>query len=135
MSRDADAERREVAARLRAAREFLGLTQGEVATALGIPRTSVNALELGKRNVSGVELRRFASLYRRPVEWLLGVDSPPPATDALYRATAKLSPDDKEQVLRFAEFLASAGTPPRRRRTTAEPDEFADPVIDPGPPS
>ena len=130
---ETEQERREVAARLREARELLGLTQGDAATALGIPRTSINALEAGKRNVTGVELRRFARLYRRPVEWLLGVDSPPPATDALYRATEKLSAEDKDQVLRFAEFLAAAGTPPRRKAAAPESEEFADPVIDPGP--
>jgi transcriptional regulator with XRE-family HTH domain len=128
-------ERREVATRLREARELLGLTQGDAAAALGIPRTSMNALEAGKRNVTGVELRRFAHLYRRPVEWLLGVDSPPPATDALYRATEKLSAEDKNQVLRFAEFLALAGRPPRRRAANTGNEEFADPFADPGPPA
>jgi len=125
-------ERREVASRLRQARELLGLTQADVAAALGVQRTSINAMEAGRRNVNGVELRRLARLYRRPVEWLLGVDSPPPAADALYRATQKLSEEDKEQVVRFAEFLAAAGTPPRRRPRATEPEEFTDPVIAPG---
>jgi len=125
-------ERREVASRLRQARELLGLTQADVAAALGVQRTSINAIEAGKRNVNGVELRRLARLYRRPVEWLLGVDSPPPAADALYRATQKLSEEDKEQVVRFAEFLGAAGTPPRRRPRATEPEEFTDPVIAPG---
>jgi transcriptional regulator with XRE-family HTH domain len=125
-------ERLEVATRLREARELLGLTQADVAAALGVQRTSIHAMEAGKRNVNGVELRRLARLYRRPVEWLLGVDSPPPAADALYRLTEKLSEADQQQVVRFAEFLAAAGTPPRRRARTAEPGQFADPVIDPG---
>lgn len=125
-------ERREVASRLRQARELLGLTQADVAVALGVQRTSVNAMEAGKRNVNGVELRRLGRLYRRPVEWLLGVDTPPPAADALYRAAEKLSEEDKEQVVRFAEFLAAAGTPPRRRPRAPEPEEFTEPVIAPG---
>lgn len=127
-------ERLEVATRLREAREFLGLTQADVAAALGVQRTSINAMEAGKRNVNGVELRRLARLYRRPVEWLLGVDSPPPAADALYRLTEKLSETDRQQVVRFAEFLAAAGGPPSRRARTSEPGQFADPVIDPGTP-
>ena len=45
----------------------------------------------------------------------------------------KLSAEDKDQVLRFAEFLAAAGTPPRRKAAAPESEEFADPVIDPGP--
>ena len=107
-----DNDQRVVAARIREAREFLGLTQEEVSGALQIPRTSVHAMETGKRRVSALELRRLARLYRRRVEWLLGEDAEPVAAadGALYRATRDLSEQDKEQVLRFAQFLAS-GTP------------------------
>src|SRR3712207_8170980 len=51
-----------VGGRLRAARETLGLTQVDVAGALGIQRTSVIAMEAGRRNVSALELRRLARL-------------------------------------------------------------------------
>ncbi len=53
-----DDELRVVAERLREARETIGFTQEEVSSALGIPRTSVHAMEAGKRNVSANELRR-----------------------------------------------------------------------------
>lgn len=116
-------EQRVVAARIREARESLGLTQGEVSGALQIPRTSVHAMETGKRGVSALELRRLARLYRRRVEWLLGEeDAPVAAADgALYRATRDLSEEDKEQVLRFAQFLA-AGTAPRSYRPGRDGD-------------
>jgi transcriptional regulator with XRE-family HTH domain len=105
-----------VASRIREARESLGLTQEEVSGALGIPRTSVHAMETGKRGVSALELRRLARLYRRSVEWLLGEEVEPPAAaaaadGALYRATRDLSEADKDQVLRFAEFLAAGAAP------------------------
>ena len=77
--------------------------------ALDIPRASVSALETGKRRVSSLELRRLARLYHRPVGWLLGEDVDLP--ESLLRATATLTAHDKEQVLRFAEFLAGAGRP------------------------
>lgn len=114
-----DNELRVVASRIREARESLGLTQEEVSGALGIPRTSVHAMEAGKRGVSALELRRLSRLYRRRVEWLLGEDDTPiaAADNALYRATKELSPEDKEQVLRFAEFLA-AGPGPHAHRMT-----------------
>jgi len=107
-----DNEQRVVAARIREARESLGLTQEEVSGALQIPRTSVHAMETGKRGVSALELRRLARLYRCRVEWLLGEEVEPVAAPdgALYRATRDLSEQDKAQVLRFAQFLA-AGTP------------------------
>ncbi|WP_209305262.1 helix-turn-helix transcriptional regulator [Blastococcus sp. CT_GayMR20] len=129
-------EQQAVGARLRAARETLGLTQEDVAGALGIQRTSVIAMEAGKRNVSALELRRLARLYRRSVAWILGEEEEsaqtPEEDRALYRATAELSPEDKAQVLRFAQFLAAANSAPgaagmrpraaRRRRTNTSED-------------
>ncbi len=101
-----------LARRLREAREYIGLLQEDVAAALDIPRASVSAIESGKRRVSSLELRRLGRLYRRPVAWLLGEEDAEVDMDApLYRATAALSTQDKEQVLRFAEFLAGAGRP------------------------
>lgn len=112
-----DIEQRELGARLREAREYVGLLQEDVARALAIPRASVSTLESGKRRVSSLELRRLARLYRRPVGWLLGEDLEIDPSAPLFRATATLSDNDREQVLRFAEFLAGAGRP---RVTNAE---------------
>ncbi len=110
-------QQREIGARLREARETLGITQEDAAAALGIPRTSIVALEKGTRAVAATELSRMAALYRRPAAWILGdEDAPPAATVALFRATQSLSDADKEQVLRFAQFLATAGPPPQTER-------------------
>ncbi len=124
---DGKSEQVEVGQRLRLARETLGLTQEDVASVLGIPRTSVIAMEAGRRNVTALELRRLARLYRRSVAWVLG-EEPEDAGQAnaedgaLYRATSGLSAEDREQVLRFAQFLAGAQSPSARglgRRRTA----------------
>jgi transcriptional regulator with XRE-family HTH domain len=114
-------ERQVFGRNLRSARETLGFTQDDVAGALGIPRTSVIAMEAGRRNVTALELRQLSRLYRRNVQWFLGEEDDTVAVDsALYRATSALSDADKQQVLRFAQFLASAGPPriPRDRRAT-----------------
>ena len=100
-------EHRVVGARLRDARLSMGLTQADVAEALGLSRPTLAAVEKGARKITGLELRRLARLYQRDVAWLLGEDSDVAAGSALRRATAKLSDADKEQVLRFAEFLAA----------------------------
>jgi transcriptional regulator with XRE-family HTH domain len=108
-------------ARLRRAREFLGLSQESVAEALGVPRASISAMESGRRKVSSLELRDLARLYRRPLEWFYDSGAEPIAEDetvsALFRATKGLTQEDKEQVLRFAEFLKGAGQAPARRRS------------------
>jgi transcriptional regulator with XRE-family HTH domain len=115
-------EQAALGARLKESREYIGLLQEDVATALGIPRTSVHALEAGKRKVTGLELRRLARLYRRPVGWLLGEeDVDLNDAEPLFRAAAALSESDREQVLRFAEFLAAAGKPGAAGRRAARP--------------
>lgn len=100
--------------RVRIARETLGLTQEETASALGMKRTSVTQMEHGKRKITATELIKLSQLFRRNVEWLLG-DEPDESveTTALYRATKSLSQHDKDQVLRFAQFLAAAGPAPK----------------------
>lgn len=101
--------------KLKEAREFLGLSQEAVSTALGIPRPTISALESGKRKVTGVELRRFASLYRRDLAYFFRIEPEPEdgIVAALFRATKDLGDQDRQQVLRFAEFLKHAGVAPK----------------------
>lgn len=108
-SSDQPNEHRVVGARLRDARLAMGLTQADVADALGLSRPTLAAVEKGSRKITGLELRRLARLYQRDVAWLLGEEESEATTagSALRRATAPLSEGDKEQVLRFAEFLAA----------------------------
>jgi transcriptional regulator with XRE-family HTH domain len=105
----------DLGARLRSSREFLGLSQEEVAEHMGLSRPAISNVEAGKRKVSTQELRRFAELYRRPYEYFLGEAqelTDDETSGALFRATKELSEGDKEQVLRFAEFLRNAGSAP-----------------------
>jgi transcriptional regulator with XRE-family HTH domain len=121
-------EHRVVGARLRDARLAMGLTQADVADALGLSRPTLAAVEKGTRKITGLELRRLARLYQRDVAWLLGEESEASAGSALHRATANLTEADKEQVLRFAEFLAAQqrsedGTSTRPRPRPRAPEE------------
>jgi transcriptional regulator with XRE-family HTH domain len=108
-------------ARLRQAREFLGISQEAVAEVLGVPRASVSAMESGRRKVSSLELRDLSRLYKRPLDWFYDTESDPIPEDetvtALFRATKNLNQEDKEQVLRFAEFLRGSGQAPAKRRS------------------
>jgi transcriptional regulator with XRE-family HTH domain len=96
-----------LATRLREGRTTLGLTQQDVADVVGISRPAVAEVEACHRRVSALELKRMARLYRRSVAWLLGeVDDEPP-DEGLVHAMRHLSPADRNQVLRFAAFLAT----------------------------
>jgi transcriptional regulator with XRE-family HTH domain len=101
--------------RLRRSREYLGLSQGEVAAYLNVSRPAITNIEAGKRKVSTFELARLARLYRQPYEFFLG-EAPEVTEDettvALFRAARELGDRDKEQLLRFAQFLRNAGPAP-----------------------
>jgi Zn-dependent peptidase ImmA (M78 family)/transcriptional regulator with XRE-family HTH domain len=58
---------KELASRIRDAREAAGLSQEEVATHLDLSRSSVAQMELGNRAVSSLELDRLARLYGRDI--------------------------------------------------------------------
>jgi transcriptional regulator with XRE-family HTH domain len=110
--------------RLRESREYLGLSQEFVAEQLGIPRPAISAIETGKRKVSSIELKQLARLYRRPYDYFLGeeddIKQEEAVVSALYRATKKLSAQDKQQVLQFAQFLRQAGRGPRTPQEESE---------------
>jgi transcriptional regulator with XRE-family HTH domain len=116
---EGETEHAEIGARLRAAREYVGLSQELVAQHLNIPRPAVSAMERGSRKVSGLELKKLARLYGRPVDHFLGgeeeeVLEADEVGAALFRAARQLSDRDRQQVLQFAEFLRNSG--PARKR-------------------
>ena len=57
--------------RLREARRQAGLTQVQVAKALGRPQSFVTKCELGERRIDPVDLQRFAKLYRKSLSFFL----------------------------------------------------------------
>jgi transcriptional regulator with XRE-family HTH domain len=57
--------------KLRAARRERGMTQAEVAKALGLGQHQVSRMETGERMVNVVELRRFATLYRKRLDYFV----------------------------------------------------------------
>lgn len=95
-------------AKLREAREYLGLKQEQVAQHMALPRTAVSEIENGRRGVSAIELTKLARLYQRPVSWFTGdeAEATVPADVAfLARTASALSDNDRQELQRFAEFL------------------------------
>ena len=109
---DTGKQREAMAVRLKDAREYLGLSQDDVATAIGISRPAVTNIESGNRKVEAVELAQLAKLYGRPVNYLLsGENEEVPEKFAFYARTFKdLSAKDLDEVARFAGFLRASGT-------------------------
>ncbi len=66
-----EAEYKAFLVKLIAARKARGMTQRDVAEALGIPQPRVSRIETGERMVNAVELRHFATLYRKPLSYFV----------------------------------------------------------------
>ncbi|QNP50006.1 helix-turn-helix transcriptional regulator [Diaphorobacter aerolatus] len=118
---DATKQREAMAVRLKEAREYLGLSQDDVAITLGISRPAVTNIESGNRKVEAVELDRLAKLYGRPVNYFLSGETKEVSEKvAFYARTFRdLSEKDLDEVARFAEFLRASGT--GKKATTRKP--------------
>ena len=100
-------EQSAIAARLKDSREYLGLSQQEVADATGLSRSAVSLLESGQRRVLAQELQALAKVYQRPVGYFTGEEatSYPNDVNMLARQASTLSDKDRSELMRFAEFL------------------------------
>jgi|SRR5579859_4340582 len=127
---NSEEEQERLSRRLRETREYLGFSQEFVAEQLDIPRASISALETGKRKVSSVELKQLARLYKCSVAFLL--EEGETAEDmlaedatvrALFRTMRELSEQDRQQLLRFAQFLRQAGHASKLSEDTSDHTE------------
>ncbi len=86
--------------KLREARALAGLTQVEVARALGRTQAWVSKCELGERRIDPIDLQDFARVYRKPFGFLAapngarkaGLFAPPVADRRRTRTKVQLRP-------------------------------------------
>lgn len=111
MPSNPESERIKLGERLREAREYLELSQDEVAREVGLPRAAVSLIESGQRKVEALELKKFAQLYERPVSYFTGTEQKKPQLpteiEHLARKAAELSDKDRAELARFADYLKS----------------------------
>ena len=109
---DMDLTRQAIASRLRTAREMAGLTQAQVARALGLHRPAVSEMEAGRRKVSVEELSRLAELYGVNVPWVVGEDEEQanPVIDRVTLAARELSKLREEDLDRLMQLIRSLRT-------------------------
>jgi transcriptional regulator with XRE-family HTH domain len=106
-----DKDRTALGVRLKEAREYRGFSQEEVAKYLNVPRSAISLIENGARRLDVLEMRKLAQLYECSIEELTGqnpiAETEPNSIKMVARAAADLSPEDRSEVLRFAQFLKS----------------------------
>ena len=114
-----DKKRLEVAARLRAAREAAGISQGHVARLMEMHRPTVTEIEAGNRRVSAEELLQFAEIYDVTVAWLAGESDEKLTTDdprlqLAARELQKLKPEDLDRLLTLLAAMRESGKKQRK---------------------
>jgi transcriptional regulator with XRE-family HTH domain len=105
---DKEDDRKTLGERLREAREYLGFSQDQVATFLGVSRSALSLIESGQRKVDALELKKLAGLYKRSVGYFTGEEEDAAiGADVQYlaRKVSELSSEDREELARFADFL------------------------------
>ena len=104
-------DRKAMGDRLREAREYLGFSQEEVATYLGVPRSALSLIEAGTRKVDALELKKLAGLYKRPVAYFTGEEGK--GSDVVIELTSSSTRDEDvkdesvlyERTLRVSEYF------------------------------
>lgn len=105
--------------RLRAARDFRGMSQGELAQKTGLPPSSIAHFEAGGRKPSFDNLRRLATHLNVTTDYLLGRVAEPEqaaAADPLYRHVSQISDADRDIAEEFLKVLAERN----KRRTEGD---------------
>lgn len=109
-------DRQLLGTRLKEAREYMELSQDEVARILDVPRTAISLMEAGQRKVEAIELKKLGEIYQRTIGYFTGEGDVagtlvPESVQHLARTAAKLSDRDREELLQFARFLQSRQAP------------------------
>lgn len=93
-----------IAERMRLARESAGITQAQVANALGLHRVSVTEIEAGRRKLFAPYLLPLANMFGVSVSWIVGETESESALAEVRvklaaRGLAAFSDEDLERLL------------------------------------
>lgn len=98
----------QVGRRIKEQREYLDLTQTELADTTAIPRSAISQIELGNRKVTTDEVYQLSVALHCSLDYLVsGKESEiPEEVMHLARAAGKLTDEDRAELLKFADFLS-----------------------------
>lgn len=91
--------------KLRAVREFLGLTQDQVASTLNLTRNIIVNIENDKRSIKADELYNFSKLYGITMEEIVSDEKEIDMNDRMFaRGFDSLSEKDKQEIINLIKF-------------------------------
>lgn len=107
---------REIGKRIQKAREKSGLSQEELASALGITQSALSNYELGKRRLYLANLEQLATVLGRPLSYFMEEKNPAgeevaqqqgsddEVTSEITRLLAELSHEERVQLLDYIKW-------------------------------
>jgi len=123
MAREAIETPLDLGRRIAQGRREAGLTQADLADAIGVDRTAVAKMEKGVRKVSAIELMATAAALDRPVDWLV-TESPPAVVsrrqDSGVGGRSRSLDGVVERISRDVEFLLGERLLLQRERISLE---------------
>lgn len=91
--------------KLRNAREYLGLTQDQVASTLNLTRNIIVNIENDKRAIKSDELYKFSKLYGLTMEEIVSDEKEIDLTNQVFaRGFDTLSEKDKQEIINLIKF-------------------------------
>lgn len=90
--------------KLRKAREYMGLTQEQVANILNLGRDAILRIEKGTRKINAEELKKLSQLYKISMNEIMEDKEYTSNEQAFARGFEELSEKDKKEILDLIKF-------------------------------
>ncbi len=90
---------KKIGEKLRKAREYLSLTQAQVASILNLGRDAIIRIENGTRKIDAEELLKFSELYKISIDEIVNHKTTVYTENAFARGFEKLSEQDQKEIL------------------------------------
>ena len=95
-----------IGSRIKEARELKGISQLELAKAIGYESaTAISLFEAGARKVSIEDLEKISEVLLNDINYFLGYENMKIDLEYALRANKELSLEDKIDILEFIEFI------------------------------
>ena len=97
-----------IGARVKHLRELNNMSQIELAAKLEVSSSTVAMWESNKRNICQNELIKLSKLFYVSIDYILGMENVTNEIDvAFYNQLGELTPEQKLDIIKYAEFVRS----------------------------
>jgi len=95
-----------IGSRIKESRDEVGMSQLELAKALGFDSaTAISLIEAGERRISVELLETVASIFHKDIKFFLGQEKETADIKVALRADKELNPEEEKQIMDFIDFV------------------------------